>query len=685
MNRLALASSPYLRQHAENPVEWYEWGAEALQRAKDEDKPLLLSIGYSACHWCHVMAHECFENPEIAAMMNRDFVNIKVDREERPDLDDIYMQATLIYNQGSGGWPMTVFCLPDGRPIHAGTYFPPQDMRGMPGFPRIMAAVLHAYQTRRADLETAAEEVTAGLQRIAIGVDADGDDVDATTLAHALRGMLANFDPIHGGLSKGRPKFPNPMNVEFVLRQAVHNADPKALEAVIFTLKKMARGGIYDQLAGGFARYSVDERWLVPHFEKMLYDNAQLSRLYLHAWQATKDPFLKRIAVETYDYLLREMTSPEGGFYSTTDADSEGEEGKFFLWTVDEVRALLPAEQAEAALLYWDITAHGNFEERNILNVPQDDVAVAEKLGITPEQLAARLDEAKHTLYAARTQRIAPGLDDKILSSWNGLMLASLAEAARTLKRDDYAQAALRCADFLLGTMRHAGRLLHTYKDGKASIGGFLEDYANVCEGLIQAYQMGFEVKYLQATLDLAEVVLAHFATQDGGFFDTSDEAEQLIARPRNLQDNATPSGNSAFAKALLSLYALTGDNRFEAAARQIVGKVAAGMAQYPQAFGEACNAADMLVRGMDEVAIIGDFRTPATQTLIDVFSDRYRPCAVIAHAVSDQPLEVVPMLLAGRTLITGQPAAYVCRHFVCQLPITEPDKLAALLNRDPR
>lgn len=680
MNRLANATSPYLRQHADNPVDWYPWGDEAFAKAKAEDKPILLSIGYSACHWCHVMAHESFENPEIAAMMNRDFVSIKVDREERPDLDDIYMQATLMFNRGNGGWPMTVFLLPDGRPIHAGTYFPPRDVRGMPGFPRVMAAVLDAYKNRRSDVLNIASEVTDNLQRTALKLG--GGTITTTLLDAAYQGMIRDFDPINGGLTRQAPKFPNPMNLEFVLRCYAHNGWERALEVVTFTLKKMARGGIYDQIGGGFARYSVDERWLVPHFEKMLYDNAQLSRLYLHTWLASGDAFFKRIAEEIYDYLLREMTAAEGGFYSTTDADSEGEEGKFFVWTPDEIRELLTPEETEAALLYWGVTEQGNFEGHNILNVPQDEDAVAKQLGISVDLLQARIEAAKHTLYAARTQRVAPGLDDKVLTAWNGLMLASLAEAARYLKRKDYAEAAARNAEFLLNTMRKDGRLLRSYKDGVAMYNGYLEDYACLIDGLIQMYQLTFEARYMTEAIALAEVVMVHFAAPDGGFFDTSDDHEALIARPRNLQDNATPSGNNLMAKMLVLLTAYTGDLKYEEYARQIVEQLVAALQQYPSAFGEALNTADLLAFGVDEIAIIGA-RTEA-DALIEVVNTGFRPNAILAYAADDQDETATPMLLASRRRVDGKAAAYVCRHFTCKMPVTEASALASSLTPPP-
>lgn len=686
MNRLQYATSPYLRQHADNPVDWYEWGDEALTSAREQDKPIMLSIGYSACHWCHVMAHESFEDPATAAIMNRDFINIKVDREERPDLDQIYMQATLAINQGNGGWPMTVFLLPDGRPFHAGTYFPAEDRYGMPSFRRVLAAVNDAFTNRRAQIDQGAAEITDHLRRLDLGgLPASADPLNPELLTTAFQEMVRGADMDRGGLSPRAPKFPAPMNYEYLLRTYVHTGDQRALDVVNVTLDRMARGGIYDQLAGGFARYSVDAEWLVPHFEKMLYDNAGLSRLYLHAWQVTGNPFFKRIAEETYDYILREMTSGESGFYSATDADSEGEEGKFFVWTIPEVRDLLPPEQADAVIAYYGMTEKGNFEGANILYRPVPAEQVASKLGISETELQSQIDSARHTLYAARTQRIPPGLDDKILTSWNGLMLSSLAEAARILKRDDYFQAAVRNADFLLDKMvthdaQQDVRLLHTYKDGQAKLNGYLEDYAFLIDALIQVYQLTFESRYLQTAIELVDSVLEHFRASDGGFYDVSDDHETLITRPRNVQDNATPAASNSMAKVLALLFAYTGEPRYDSAARATLGSLPGAMTQYPSAFGEALNAADLLIRGVQEVAIIGDPTQPDTAALLDVYHSRYRPNAILAIGPGTEEGDLVPALLTAKTKIDGKAAAYVCRGFVCERPVIDPAALTTQL-----
>ncbi|MCC7208450.1 MAG: thioredoxin domain-containing protein [Anaerolineae bacterium] len=684
MNRLKDAISPYLRQHADNPVDWYMWGDDAFARARQDDKPILLSIGYSACHWCHVMAHESFEDPDTAAQMNRDFVNIKVDREERPDVDDIYMQATLIFNRGQGGWPMTVFLTPDGRPFHAGTYFPKDDRYGMPSFRRVLAAVAEAFQDRRKEVEALAAEVTEGLQRGELGLGRSEEPLNRDLLRGAWQTLVSNADRTFGGLSRGRPKFPSPMNSEALLMAYAFEGDADARETVAFSLRSMARGGIYDQIGGGFHRYSVDERWLVPHFEKMLYDNAQLSRLYVHAWQATGDSFFRTIAEQTYDYVLREMTSPEGGFYSATDADSEGEEGRFFIWTADEIKAALPEDDARAAIAYWGITVDGNFEGRNILFVPFEEADVAAGLDIDVETLRARLASAREKLYEVRARRAPPHTDDKVLTGWNGLMLASLAEGARLLNRPDYLRAAQRNADFLLSALKRDGRLLRSYKDGVSQYNAYLEDYGALADGLIELYQATFEPDYLRQAIALADVALARFPSGETGFYDTSDDHETLIARPRNVQDNAVPSGNALITRALLRLAAFTGDARYEAAALGVLRPLAGAIRQVPAAFGMSLGNAALLVYGIDELAIIGDAADEATRALLDEANGAFRPGLVLAlGSEADAAAQgAFPPLLAGRKLVSGQPAAYVCRRFACQRPVTTPHELAALLRR---
>ncbi len=686
MNRLQHETSPYLLQHKDNPVDWYPWGEEALQRAKEEEKPILLSIGYSACHWCHVMEHESFEHEPTAQMMNEWFINIKVDREERPDVDDIYMQAVQAMNNGQGGWPMTVFLMPDGRPFFGGTYYPREGRYGMPSFRQVLETMHDYWVNKRDVVEEQAATLTQSLDRSRLRIDTDDSGLNEALLQTAVQGIQRGFDSVNGGFGSA-PKFPNPMNLEFLLRSYAHSGDSETLHIVSHSLRKMARGGIYDQIGGGFHRYSVDAIWLVPHFEKMLYDNAQLSRLYTHAYQVTGDGFYKSIAEEIYDYILREMTSPEGGFYSTTDADSEGEEGKFFVWHIDEIReALQPIlddvpDAVEVAVEYWGVTRAGNFEGKNILRVPNEPDVAAGRLNISEEQLQQKLDAIKDRLYAVRTSRVAPGLDDKILAAWNGMMLASLAEAARVLGRDDYLAAAERAGEFLLEKMRtDEGRLYRSYKDGKAKINGYLEDYANVIDALLELYQSTFLEKWFDEARSLADVVLAHFRAEDGGFFDTSDDHETLITRPRQLQDNATPSGNSMMSRQLLRLAAYTGDARYEDAARAVLRPLIPAMQQYPQAFGEALNAADLLVRGIQEVAIVGNPVQEATASLLNTVRSPFRPNVITALARQSVEGEANIPLLSYRTMRNDQPTVYVCRNFTCQMPVTTAAEVAELL-----
>jgi uncharacterized protein YyaL (SSP411 family) len=675
MNRLQHETSPYLRQHADNPVDWYAWSDEAFTRARTEDKPICLSIGYSACHWCHVMAHESFEHQPTAQIMNDLYICIKVDREERPDVDDLYMQSVIALT-GHGGWPMTVFLLPDGRPFYGGTYFPREPRQGMPAFRQVLVGVADAYRNRRTQVEEAAGNLTESLNRDILGIGGDSSALNADLLDSAHERIGQNFDGQHGGFG-GAPKFPQPMTLEFLLRAHHRSGDPVPLEQVTYTLRKMARGGIYDQLGGGFHRYSVDAVWLVPHFEKMLYDNAQLARLYLHTFQITGDPFFKQIAVEINDYILREMTAPEGGFYSTTDADSEGEEGKFFVWTREEIESLV-GDHAAAAIEYWGVSQHGNFEGLNILHVPNDEQVAADRLGMSVTDLQRHLEAARDKLFAVRAQRVLPGLDDKIITAWNGMMLATLAESARELDRPDYREAAAKNAAFLLESLTAPdGRLYRTHRAGQSKLNAYLEDYACLIDGLLELYQATFEARWFTEACRLADHVLAHFAAPDGGFFDTSDDHETLIARPRNMQDNATPSGNSTAARVLLRLAAFTGDARYESAARDTLALLTEALRQYPQAFGESLSALDMLVSGQDEVAIVGAKTSAAA--LLDVAQKPFRPNVIVAYAPEPRADTPVP-LLEQRPLRDGQATAYVCRRFVCAHPVTDADALRELL-----
>lgn len=688
-NRLHNETSPYLLQHADNPVDWYPWDEEAFAAARAADKPILLSIGYSACHWCHVMAHESFEDPKIAAYINKHFIPVKVDREERPDVDDIYMQATLAFNRGQGGWPMTVFLTPDGHPFHAGTYYPPEPRYGMPGFRQVLEAVVDVFTNKRAEVEHTGRSLIAELSRELSSVAPAGSDLLTTDLLDdAADTFIRRADPVHGGLTREKPKFPNPVNLEFLLRFHHATGSEPALQVVLFTLRKMAEGGLYDQLGGGFHRYSVDERWLVPHFEKMLYDNALLARVYLHAYQISGDPFYREIVEDTLDYVLREMTSPAGGFYSAQDADSEGEEGKFYVWTLQEIREALDGvvENLDALLVYWGVTEAGNFEGRNILHVADMLERVAVRHGVPVEQMREDVSAARTVLFTLRKRRVPPLRDEKILAAWNGMMLAALAEAARVLDRDDYRQAALRNASFLLGEMLAPdGRLWRSHKDGVSKINAYLEDYAHVIDGLLELYMTTFEPRWFAAAQRLADHVLEHFRAEDGGFYDTSDDHEALVMRPRSVQDNVVPSGSAMIAYDLLRLTGWTAETRYEDAALGVYRALGAVLGEYPLAFGQMLIGLDFWLRRPVEVALVGDPAQPEIMAMLKVVREPYRPRAVVALAPGNAGPDAVPALLRTRTLRDGSPAAYVCENFVCAAPVTSAAELAAALNHRPR
>ena len=677
-NHLNNETSPYLLQHAHNPVDWYPWGEEALTRAKADDKPILLSIGYSACHWCHVMAHESFEDPDTARLMNEHFINIKVDREERPDIDAIYMQAVQAIS-GHGGWPMTMFLTPDGRPFYGGTYYPPSPRQGMPAFKQILESVASSYQHRKGDIAQSATQLTQQLSNQAM-LQMAREDLNRLILDEAFLSFEKQFDKVQGGFG-GAPKFPQPMNLEFLLRVFHRTRYPAALAMIEKTLQKMARGGMYDQLGGGFHRYSVDARWLAPHFEKMLYDNAQLARLYMHAWQATGNPFYQRIATETLDYVAREMLNTQGGFYSTQDADSEGEEGKFYLWTPQEVVDVLGKDDAHIFNAYYDVSEHGNFEERNILNVPRDEDIVAKELGIRIDALHAALARCKPKVYAARAQRIWPGRDDKVLTAWNGLMLAAFAEAARVLKRDDYREIAVRNAEFLLRELSPSGgrdasplRLLRTWKEGRAKLNGYLEDYADLADGLLCLYEATFDPRWFSGARSLADTMIDQFWGDDiGGFYDTAHDHETLITRPRDVFDNATPSGGSVAAWILLRLAIMAGDEDYARRAVESIKGVSTLMKRYASGFGQWLSALDFYLSHPKEIALLGDLASPLTQALIDIVFKPYLPNRVVMHAPGSGDGVALGPLLEDKTLVAGQPAAYVCQNYTCQAPVSDP------------
>ncbi|PYQ24265.1 MAG: hypothetical protein DMF81_06030, partial [Acidobacteria bacterium] len=684
-NRLIDATSPYLLQHAHNPVDWYPWGEEALSRARAEDKPILLSIGYSACHWCHVMERESFENEAIAELMNRHFVCIKVDREERPDLDDVYMAATLAMNHGQGGWPMTVFLTPEQQPFFAGTYFPPEDRWGRPGFTTVLERIAEQWRSDRPSAEAQGAQLVDYLRENTRS--APGGTVGEEALRAAAEQLARAFDARWGGFGPA-PKFPPSASLSLLLRCHRRFGDEPALGMVRQTLDGMARGGMYDQVGGGFARYSTDERWLVPHFEKMLYDNAQLARAYLEAYTATGDDSYRRIARETLDYVRREMTAPAGGFYSATDADSEGEEGKFFVWTPAEVRDALGPDDEELArrfCAYYDITEKGNWEGKSIPNTPRSLDDVAREVGVPPEELRRSLESARARLYEARSRRVPPGLDDKVLTAWNGLMISAFAEGARVLGEDRDLEDARRAADFLLAALRRPdGRLWRTWRAGRAHVEGYLEDYAFLIEALVDVYEAGGAEGYLQEAERLAEKMREDFAAEEGGFFSTARGHESLIVRPREGHDGAIPSANAAAALGLarLSHHLDRADLREDAGrAVRAWGKA---IARQPRSFAKSLAVVDFLLEGPVELAFVGRRGEPGFEALRREVGRRYLPNRIVAHHDPSAGPPSLP-LLQGKTLVDGRAALYVCRDYACQRPVTEASKAGeALASRQP-
>jgi uncharacterized protein YyaL (SSP411 family) len=680
-NRLAKETSPYLLQHAHNPVDWYPWGEEALEQARQENKPILLSIGYSACHWCHVMEHESFENEEIAQLMNENFVNIKVDREERPDLDQIYMNAVQMMT-GHGGWPMTMFLTPEGVPFYGGTYFPPVDRYNMPGFPRVLMGVAETYRSRSGEVKETADSMLQELRRM-VQTNESSESLTTEILENAESKIVAGYDPRHGGFGSA-PKFPAAMNLEFLLRRYHRTGRAETLEIIENTCRKMAEGGLYDQLGGGFHRYSTDAKWLVPHFEKMLYDNALLSRLYLHVYQLTKDNFYKRIAEETLSYVIREMTDERGGFYSTQDADSEGHEGKFFVWTINEVKKVLGEEDGALFCAYYDVTEAGNFEGKNILHVSRSLEEAAKASGVTVERLQNALENGRRELFTVRERRIKPDRDEKILTAWNGLMLASFSEAAAILERDDYKAVAEKNADFVLENLRRDGLLLRTHKDNQSKLNGYLEDYAFFIDGLVALYQATGKLRWMKEAIALTRKMVEEFwDTEDGGFFYTGKSHEELIVRSKDYLDNATPSGNSVAAEGLLHLAALTANEEYARKAVTIFRLMRDPLKRYASAFGRLLGALDFHLSTPKEIAVIGSAEAQETRELLREVWTQYLPNKIVAQTGGDDPLalEVVP-LLRDRTMIEGRPTAYVCEHYTCQQPVTSATELARQLSQ---
>jgi uncharacterized protein len=678
-NRLIDESSPYLRQHAHNPVDWYAWGNEAFDRARREQKPILLSVGYSACHWCHVMESESFENPDIARLMNDHFVNIKVDREERPDVDHIYMNAVQMLT-GRGGWPMTVFLTPEGKPFYGGTYFPPEDRHGMPGFPRLLLAVAQAYRDKSEDVQRTVAQLMERLEQLEAPrppASLPGPDGVREAAAHLSRA----YDEQYGGIGEA-PKFPNTGVLDVFLRagSAGASADPRFAEMALFTLRRMAQGGIYDQLGGGFHRYSVDQRWLVPHFEKMLYDNAQLVPLYLSAHQLTRDPFFATIARDTLDYVVREMRDPSGGFYSTQDADSEGEEGRFFLWDEHEVLHLLGEDVADLACRYWDVTDHGNFEHRNILHVTLEIEQLAKLHGRAVETVRAQLAAARATLFAAREERVKPGLDTKILTAWNGLMISAFAKAAELFDAGGYREVAVAAVAFVERELQRGDRLRSTWKDGAAKLNGHLDDYAFFTAALLDVFEAVQDRRYLSAAVRLMESTLAHFwDAAAGGFFFTSDDHEALIVRSKPSFDGSLPSGNSVAAMNLLRLHHYTGNAAFRERAEAVLRLFAEPMRSQPFGFSNLITAVDFHANGPREIVVVGAAAAPPTAALLARIRAAYVPNRTLM-VLDPNDRSPRPPLLQGKGQVDGKPTVYVCHRMTCSPPATSWDAVKGLL-----
>jgi uncharacterized protein len=678
-NHLINETSPYLLQHAHNPVDWYSWGDAAFQKAKSENRPILLSIGYSACHWCHVMERESFEDEKIAALMNDLFVNIKVDREERPDLDEIYMNAVQMLT-GRGGWPMTVFLTPEGKPFYGGTYFPPEDRYGVAGFPKILQGVANAYREKPQDVERSVEQILAALQRMSLSTESQ-QPFSSDIIGQSAEQLAQAYDADHGGLGKA-PKFPNVGVYELFLRHYHHSKGNRFLEMVTHTLTKMAQGGIYDHLGGGFHRYSVDEKWLVPHFEKMLYDNAQLVRIYAQVYCVTGEPLFKQVVDETMNYLMREMLHTEGGFYSTQDADSEGEEGKFFVWTEEEISQILGEESSEIFCRIYDVSEEGNFEEKNILHPILTLEQTSKLFRRELREIESLVADAKVKLFQEREKRIKPFRDEKILISWNGLMLSGLAEAIKISRHQTYLEAANRTVDFIFTKMFRDGRLLHTYKSGTAKILGYLDDYAFLAAGLLDLFEATLNRAHLDRTVKLAEIMLDEFWDEaGGGFFYTGHSHERLIAQSKPIFDGSIPSGNAVATQVLLRLYHYTGKEDYLKRVERVLRAYYNAMENQPFGFAHMLAALDFYLEKPKEIVLVGDNKDPETAELLSKIHSHYLPNMTLQLASPDDSLEKVSPLLAGKKQFDGRPTVYVCHNFTCSRPVVEWEELKPILD----
>lgn len=668
-NRLIHETSPYLLQHATNPVDWYPWGDEAFEKARRENKPVFLSIGYAACHWCHVMAHESFEDPQIAEILNQHFVSIKVDREERPDVDGIYMNAVIALT-GQGGWPLSVFLTPEGKPFYGGTYFPPTPRHGLPAFRDVLHAALQAWENDRDDLFKAGEQLAQHIHAMNDWGSVPGLVLRANLLEQVTHALLASYDRRYGGWGNA-PRFPQPMALEFLLLQ-VTRGNEDALKPVEHNLQVMSRGGLYDIIGGGFARYSTDNHWLVPHFEKMLYDNAQLASVYLHAGMLEKNPWFLRIATQTLDFLLEEMRHPLGGFFSSLDADSEGEEGKFYLWDFDELRQILePAGQWDFSCQVFNLPRNGNFEGKIILQIQEDWERLPEKTGLSETDFLKQMDTVRALLYQKRSLRVRPSTDDKVIVSWNGFALWALAEAARYLNRPDYLQAAQQNAHFLLENLYTPRGLMRTWREGSPRQIALLEDYASLIIGLLALYQSDDDIVWYEWAVKLGEEMISRYRDPAGGFYDTRDDQQDLIIRPKDFQDNATPCGNSLASYALLLLYEFSGDDSIYQLATRVFPLLQDSLVKYPTAFGFWLQAIDWAMGPSRQVALLAPRTLEELQPFKNILWETYRPRLVCASSTF-QPATNAPALLQERSVLNGEVTAYLCEGFVCRQPTSD-------------
>jgi len=695
-NRLIHDKSPYLQQHAYNPVDWYPWDDEAFTKAKQENKPIFLSIGYSTCHWCHVMEQESFENPEVANLLNQWFVSIKVDREEHPDVDQLYMQAVQAMT-GQGGWPLTVFLTPDLKPFFGGTYFPPERRLNLPGMKEVLPAIAQAWKTKREELVNSADQLTALLQQLA--KSAQPGSLTIETLHKAFNQAAMAFDPTFGGFGSA-PKFPRSHELSFLLHYWARTHSAQALEMVTTTLQHLARGGIHDHLGGGFHRYSTDARWLVSHFEKMLYDQALLARTFLEAYQVAKTAQFAEAARGIFDYVLRDMTDPQGGFYTAEDADSEGQEGKFYVWRPEEIIGILGQEDGELVNRFYGITPEGNFSAEggsasggehgtNILHIEQPLEAFAKLKGHDLDTLTQRLAQARQKLLEVRSRRVRPHRDEKILTSWNGLMIASLSYGARILNDPRYLDAARHAAQFVLTHLRQDGKLLRRYRDGQARYPGTLEDYAFFSWGLVELYQASGEPQWLAEAVALTDQMIQRFwDEQGGGLFLRSKDDEPLIVSSKELYDGATPSGNSVAALVLLKVGRLTANERFESHGRRLLETFAQTVDQHPFAYPQLLTALDFALGPTQEIVVAGDPQDPQTIRMLQAVHERFLPRAVLAFHGPDQEgkaIEALVPYIQAQQPLNGKPTAYVCENYVCKLPVTTLEQLERLLDAPPR